>query len=170
MSEEVAVVEEKEKVTLEKPGRLQRTYFWTNIERVFVLVFLVLSIYGFAVSLAGIASALFLVLYTLVVFCLSAFIVIFTLGLIFTIEGNIVTKMWDVITNYDIKKIEAFQYATLPGLAIATSIFLVLSLLLVILNRKNLKKKANVILLCIGGSFYLVMMFITIMTFASKQL
>ena len=168
MSEEQVQNEQREKVVLENPGRLGKHYVWNNLERVFAIVFLVLSVSLFGVSIASLASALFMVIYVLIIFCISAFVVIFTLGLIFTIEDNIVVKMWAVLQNFDIKTIEQFQYRTLPGLAISSSIFLVGALLLLLLNRGNLKKLANIILISASGLFYLIGIFITIMMYSSK--
>lgn len=121
-----------------------------------------LSIIAVLVAVAPIIYVGFLMAYFMIVIVLSFFLVVFTIGLIFTVENNAVVQMWSTIDNLNVQKAVDFQGIVGPILLGLMGALLV-GLVVGFIFRMNKTKTKAIVSIVVGGLAFLLLFVFVLM-------
>ena len=147
---------------------LSRKYYVRHFNETLANVLIAGTVLAFLVALMPLLSALFLFTYVLLIFVVSAFLVIFTVGLIFTIENNIVVRMWSVLDKIDVDYATKLQAQALPWILGIMAVTFAIVLVLTILDKAQYKKSKFISILIVSGIFLLIALIVFIIVQAGK--
>ena len=117
--------------------KLSSSYGLRTTKEILFRLLIFVMVITFCITMLPIAFAIFGAFYVLLIFCLSAIIVIVTVGLIFTIENNIVVRMWSLLDKLDMDLAVRIQTTGLPIAMGVMGAIMISLLVLVIIDRKN---------------------------------
>ena len=141
---------------------IEKQDFLNRLYDTFANLTVFLSVVAFLLAMAPIIYVGFIFAYFMIVVVVSLFLVIFTLGLIFTIENNIVVKMWSTIDKLDVDKATSFQLTVGPVILGIMGVLLVLLAIGFIIKMNKTKTKPIVTMIVGGVTFLLLLIFVIV--------
>ena len=145
---------------MEKVRPIEKQDFLNRLYDTFANLTIFLSVVALLVAFAPLVYVGFLFGYVLIAVIISVFLILFTIGLIFTVENNIVSQMWKTISNLDANKAVSFQALTGPIILGVIGVLLVLLVVGFIIKMNKTKTKPIVVMVVGGLSFVLLLILV----------
>ena len=145
---------------MEKARPIEKQDFLNRLYDTFANLTIFLSVMAFFIALAPIIYVGFVMVYFLIAIILSVFLVLFTIGLIFTVENNIVTRIWSSLDQLDVNKAVSFQASIGPVLLGFIGVLLVLLIVGLVLKMNKTKTKPIATIVVGGVAFILLFVFL----------
>ena len=145
-----------------KSRPIEKQDFLNRLYDTFANLAVFLTVVAFIVAVAPLIYVGFVFAYVMIAFILSVFLIIFTLGLIFTVENNIVVRIWSSMDKLDVDKASNFQLAVGPTILGILGVLLVLLIVGFIFKMNKTKTKPIVVIILGSIAFLLLLVFVIV--------
>ncbi len=157
---ELKNIYEPEKIAKPTKTRLEKIYGVRHLADIFVGLAIFLTVANFLLAIMPLTAALFIAIYFMFIFMITVVVVVATVGLIFTIKDNFISKMWASIGHVDMNVFMNVQQIVFPiTLSLQAALF-ALALIFTIIDRKKEGIGSRVAAIVICGVFLAISLMI----------